>query len=153
MTSLLRPGVIAVETSGELVLLKISDLRASMEFSTALELSAALKSEARAAKRCAGDDSHRYSTMGALRDAAADSKRRGRFATKLPERLAAKSLRVTQEGVLVALTINRVTAHMPYQAALQLSQWLRVRGKQARNAAGESAHWSRIVTGEAVAVG
>lgn len=153
MTSLLRPGVIAVEARGELVLLQISDFRASMEFSTALELSAALKSEARAAKRCAGDDSHRYSTMGVLRDAAADAPRPSRFAAKLPERLAAKSMRVAQEGSLVALTINRVTARMPYQAALQLSQWLRVRGKEARNAAGEAAHWSQIVTGEAVAVG
>jgi len=153
LTSLLRPGVIAVEARGELVLLRIGDFRASLEFSTALELSVALKAEARAAKRSAGDDSHRYSTMGALHDAAAEKARPSRFAAKLPERLAAKALRVTQEGALVALTINRTTARMPYQAALQLSQWLRVRGKEARNAAGESAHWSQIVTGEAVAVG
>ena len=45
----------------------------------------------------------------------------------------------------VALIIGNTEMEMDYETALQLSQWLRVRGKQAKNFAGDiSRHWSVI---------
>lgn len=48
-------------------------------------------------------------------------------------------------GELVRLSIGNADIDMPYETALQLSQWLRVRGKQAKRLAGDqSRHWSAI---------
>jgi len=52
---------------------------------------------------------------------------------------------VTIEGDLVKLSIGNTDIRMPYETALQLSQWLRVRAKQAKRTAGDvSRHWSAI---------
>lgn len=66
----------------------------------------------------------------------------GRHPTEL---LAKQRVEVAAEGEQVALTIGNSTLRMSYEAALQLSQWLRVRGKEAkRNAGDRSRHWSAI---------
>jgi hypothetical protein len=52
---------------------------------------------------------------------------------------------VRAEGELVVLRIGDSEIKMGYEAAIQLSQWLRVRGKQAKKQAGDmSRHWSAI---------
>ena len=54
-------------------------------------------------------------------------------------------LGVEAEGALVKLTVGNSTITMGYETALQLSQWLRVRGKQAKKNAGDvSQHWSAV---------
>jgi len=59
--------------------------------------------------------------------------------------LSKQRIAVDIEGELVKLSIGNTDIKMPYEAALQLSQWLRVRGKEAKKNAGDvSRHWSAI---------
>jgi len=59
--------------------------------------------------------------------------------------LSKQRIAVDIEGELVKLSIGNTDIKMPYEAALQLSQWLRVRGKEAKRNAGDmSRHWSAI---------
>jgi len=59
--------------------------------------------------------------------------------------LARQRISVDTEGELVTLTVGNATLKMPYETALQLSQWLRVRGKEAKRLAGDhSRHWSVV---------
>lgn len=52
---------------------------------------------------------------------------------------------VRAEGERVVLTIGNADITFDYETALKLSQWLRVRGKQAKRTAGDlSRHWSAI---------
>lgn len=56
-------------------------------------------------------------------------------------------LAVASEGDLVVMTLGNVEVKLPYETALQLSQWLRVRAKEAKRRAGDtSRHWSVIGT-------
>ena len=51
----------------------------------------------------------------------------------------------TDGGEIVVMTIGNVEVKLPYETALQLSQWLRVRGKEAKRRAGDmSRHWSAV---------
>ena len=59
--------------------------------------------------------------------------------------LSRQRITVQIEGELVKLSIGNVDIRMPYETALQLSQFLRVRAKQAKRAAGDvSRHWSAV---------
>lgn len=59
--------------------------------------------------------------------------------------LSRQRISVEIEGELVKLIIGNATIRMPYETALQLSQFLRVRGKQAKKLAGDnSRHWSAV---------
>lgn len=59
--------------------------------------------------------------------------------------LTRQKLAVRCKGELVELQIGDSTITMEYETAIQLSQWLRVNGKQAKNNAGDkSRHWSAI---------
>lgn len=59
--------------------------------------------------------------------------------------LSKQRIAVNTEGELVTLTVGNSTLKMPYETALQLSQWLRVHGKEAKRKAGDmSRHWSAI---------
>lgn len=54
---------------------------------------------------------------------------------------------VISEGDLVVMTLGNVEVKLPYETALQLSQWLRVRAKEAKRRAGDtSRHWSVIAS-------
>jgi hypothetical protein len=57
------------------------------------------------------------------------------------------SMSVGTEYDMVVLKIGNAEMSMPYEQALKLSQWLRVRAKQAKKFAGDtSRHWSVIGT-------
>ena len=59
--------------------------------------------------------------------------------------LSRQRMSVAIEGELVKLSIGNVDIRMPYETALQLSQFLRVRAKQAKQMAGDrSRHWSAV---------
>lgn len=59
--------------------------------------------------------------------------------------LSQQRISVAAEGDMVKLTIGNAEIRMPYETAIQLSQWLRVRGKEAKRTAGDmSRHWSVI---------
>lgn len=58
---------------------------------------------------------------------------------------------VSTEGELVILKIGSTEIKMAYDTAIQLSTWLRIRGKEAkRNAGDKSRHWSVIGNLEAL---
>lgn len=59
--------------------------------------------------------------------------------------LSRQRIAVVAEGDMVKLSIGNADIRMPYETAIQLSQWLRVRGKEAKKTAGDmSRHWSAI---------
>ena len=59
--------------------------------------------------------------------------------------LSKQRIEVSVDGELVKLSIGNADIRMPYETAIQLSQWLRVRGKEAKRLAGDmSRHWSAI---------
>lgn len=64
------------------------------------------------------------------------------MATELLQR---QRIAVKARGDQVVLTIGNADIGFSYETALQLSQWLRVRGKEAKKNAGDmSRHWSAI---------
>jgi len=67
--------------------------------------------------------------------------------TSISPLLSKQRIAVEPVGEMVRLTIGNAHIDMPYETALQLSQWLRVRGKEAKRLAGDSSrHWSVIGT-------
>lgn len=61
--------------------------------------------------------------------------------------LKRERIAVSSEGELVVMQLGNVEIAMPYESALLLSQWLRVRAKEAKRRAGDvSRHWSVIGT-------
>lgn len=59
--------------------------------------------------------------------------------------LQRERIAVLAEGDRVILKIGNSEMQMPYETALTLSQWLRVRAKEAKRTAGDtSRHWSAV---------
>lgn len=64
---------------------------------------------------------------------------------KRPPLLTQQRVSVRAENDLVVLAVGNAEMKMPYEAAFKLSQWLRVRAKEAKKSAGDmSRHWSSI---------
>ena len=61
--------------------------------------------------------------------------------------LKKERIAVESEGDLVHIHLGNVQVSLQYEAALLLSQWIRVRAKEAKRRAGDkSRHWSAIGT-------
>jgi hypothetical protein len=59
--------------------------------------------------------------------------------------LKQERIAVESEGDLVVIHLGNVEVKLPYETALLLSQWVRVRAKEAKRRAGDvSRHWSVI---------
>lgn len=59
--------------------------------------------------------------------------------------LQKQRIEVASEGALVVLRIGNAEMKMEHETAIQLSTWLRVRGKEAKRIAGDnSRHWSVV---------
>lgn len=68
--------------------------------------------------------------------------------------LQRQRIEVKAEGELVVLKIGNAEMKMGYETAIQLSTWLRVRGKEAKRIAGDdSRRWSIIGKLDAVQAG
>lgn len=64
-----------------------------------------------------------------------------------PSLLAPERIAVTSEGELVAIEIGNSVLKMHYEDALKISQWIRVRAKEAKRLCGDvSRHWSVVAT-------
>lgn len=62
-----------------------------------------------------------------------------------PSLLTQQRLEVKSEGELVVICVGNSELKMHYEAALLLSQWIRVRAKECKRRAGDaSRHWSAI---------
>jgi hypothetical protein len=69
------------------------------------------------------------------------------FSVKRTDLLKQERIAVSSEGDLVVMDLGNVQIKLPYETALLLSQWLRVRAKDAKRLAGDtSRHWSVIGT-------
>lgn len=67
------------------------------------------------------------------------------FGIVKPKVLQPSSVEVTAVGEQVNLRIGNSSLRMSYEQAITLSQWLRVRGKEAKRFAGDvSRHWHGI---------
>ena len=65
--------------------------------------------------------------------------------TRKPSLIRPSRVSVEADGELVVLEINGTRMKMGYEDAITLSQWLRVRGKQAKRFSGDmSRHWHGI---------
>ena len=144
MSTLLTREYAAVGCQGEVVFFRLGNLVFSMEFPVALYLSAVMRHQAQLAKLHSGIITRGYYCVGVLSDLSAPKPKRKRFMEKLPQLLKAKGISVDTEGRMVILKIDRMTAKFSYQTARMISQWLRVRGKEAKGKAGEKAHWSEL---------
>ena len=61
--------------------------------------------------------------------------------------LKRERITVAIEGDLVVVELGNVEVKLPYETALLLSQWIRVRAKEAKKLAGDmSRHWSVVGT-------
>jgi hypothetical protein len=59
--------------------------------------------------------------------------------------LQKQSVSVSAEGELVVLRIGNAEMKMDHETAIQLSTWLRIRGKESKRLAGDnSRHWSVV---------
>lgn len=71
-----------------------------------------------------------------------------------PDLLQKQRVSVHLEGPLVVLTVGSAELKMDYETAIQLSTWMRVRGKEAKRKAGDnSRHWTVIGKLEALEAG
>lgn len=62
-----------------------------------------------------------------------------------PSLLTQQKLEVGSEGEIVTITVGNSVLRMHYTDALQISQWIRVRAKEAKRRAGDvSRHWSAL---------
>ncbi len=67
------------------------------------------------------------------------------FVKVRPSMLTPQKVVVAAEGELVTITVNNSTMKMGYEDALKLSQWIRMRAKEAKRFAGDtSRHWSLL---------
>ncbi|HRC61697.1 MAG TPA: hypothetical protein PLX85_00565 [Dehalococcoidia bacterium] len=151
MSEILQQRHVEVAAQGEIVTMAIGNVRWSLEFDLALLIASGLRHFGRIAKLCAGDQHNFFAMSGVLVDLNAPKPRRKRWGEALPERLRKHDVTVNHRGQLVTLRIGRHTVSFPYAEAQKVAKWLRLRGKQARNAANERAHWSRIAPMEAFA--
>lgn len=71
-----------------------------------------------------------------------------------PDLLKKQRVGVRSEGELVILSVGNTELKMDYETAIQLSTWMRVRGKEAKRRAGDnSRHWTLIGQLSAVEAG
>lgn len=64
-----------------------------------------------------------------------------------PPLLTPQHLAVRSEGEIVVITIGNSDLRLHYSDALKVSQWIRVRAKEAKRRCGDlSRHWSVIAT-------
>lgn len=59
--------------------------------------------------------------------------------------LKKERIAVSSDHELVVVELGNVVVKLPYETALLLSQWIRVRAKEAKRRAGDmSRHWSSV---------
>lgn len=146
-----QPLLVDVKSVGEDVQLAIGSWNRRIFFETAVLLADWLDECAREAKEWTGNSKRILRGLGTLHDASNPNWLNvGQQFTPngVPrvnrDLLKKHEIAVSQEGGTVILTAGSAMASIPYQAALQISQWIRVRAKESQKRAGDTTHWSRI---------
>jgi hypothetical protein len=144
---MLKQGV-EVSSKGESVILRIGNVDLAMHYEHAFDVSRWIREEAAICKRATGR-SKMVRTLGIMTDANAKLK-----PLSLPSSGVAihvkdkqrswKRSDVVAQGRLVLIKIGNTTISLHFESALKISQWIRLRAKEARNRAGDIRHWSEI---------
>ena len=146
------PLLVEVKSVGEDVVLAIGTWNRTMYFETAVMLASWLDECAREAKAWTGNSKRLLRGVGTLHDAsnhnwinAGQPFTPGKLFPVNRDLLKREQISVRQDGGTVILTAGTAEATIPYEAALQISQWIRVRAKESQTRAGDlSRHWSKI---------
>lgn len=143
MTDLLVPLRLAVAVEHTLVVLAIGNTPLAMEYDVALQLSTWLRLTAKEAKRAAGDGRRERVAIGNL-TALEAAPARPVLHLRRKDLVDPQRINVYRDGVRVALQYGHDVLTVDYECAIQLSTWLRVRGKEAKGHAGDARHWSDV---------
>lgn len=142
---------VEVDSSGELVILEIGNFALSMHFACAMKVAYLLLTHGRLARRVAiGRNAALLPTiraMGVLSNATPEKIKVSRWARKLPELYDASEIYVCQIGSQVELKLRNTVAGLPYEAALAISQLLRVHGRKCAASINEKASWNQLANG------
>lgn len=145
---LLTKGNLSVTSSGEDVFLNLGNQKLPMHYEHAMDISRWVRIEAGRIKSNLGLERTTRS-LGILHDASAKPKR-------LAPRPRGPSIHIKRatyswdrrdvypNGRLVCIKVGPHVLSLPFRTALKVSQWIRVRAKEARNTAGDTRHWSEI---------
>jgi hypothetical protein len=147
-----QPLLVEVKSVGEDVVIAVGSWNCRLFFETAVLLAAWMDECARDAKAWASDTKRLLKGVGTLHDASDKNwLNKGQPFTPngVPrvnrDLLKKHQIEVRAEGGLVSLTAGTAMMQIPYQAALQISQWIRVRAKESQTRAGDvTRHWSKI---------
>ena len=148
-----QPLLVEVKSVGEDVTLAIGSWNRRLHFETAVLLAAWLDECSREAKAWTGTKDRLLKGVGTLHDAS-DHKWLDRGQPNDPNRvlpvnrdlLKAAQIDVRSEGGTVVFTAGSAMATLPYKAALQIAQWIRLKAKESQARAGDTTrHWSEIV--------
>lgn len=148
------PLLVEVKSVGEDVLLVIGSWNRRLHFETAVLLATWMDECAREAKQWSGNARKYLRAVGTLHDAsdhrwlnAGQPFDPNKLYPVNRDLLKKEQIAVRQEGATVVMTAGTAEATIPYQAALQISQWLRLKAKESQTRAGDKTrHWSEIVT-------
>ena len=144
------PLLVEVKSVGEDVTLAIGTWTKRLHFETAVLLATWLDECAREAKEWA-NVKRRLRGVGTMHDAS-DHKwlDRGQpftLTVRLDRTLLkAHDIHVTSEGGTVVLIAGTTQAAMPHEAAIRISQFIRLKARESQMRAGDTTrHWSKIV--------
>lgn len=146
------PLLVEVRSVGEDVVLAIGTWNRRLYFETAILLAAWLDECARDAKAWTGNKHRLLRGHGTLHDASnprwinvGQPFDPSRVFPVNRDLLKKEQIEVRQEGGTVVLTAGTAEASIPYEAALRISQWIRVRARESKTRAGDTTrHWSDI---------
>jgi hypothetical protein len=148
------PLLVEVKSVGEDVLLAIGTWSRRLHFETAVLLAAWMDECAREAKEWA-NVKRRLRGIGTMHDAS-DHKWLDRGQPFTPNgvprvdrnMLKLHEIEVKSEGGTVVLIAGTAQAAMPHEAAIRISQWIRLKAKESQMRAGDTTrHWSVIKKG------
>lgn len=149
--------VVDVESVGENVIVTMGSSTWGLNYEAALHLSSELHEKGRLAKRFAGDLSRVYRVSGTLHDAEKPDVGRplnpNRSYPAVGDLVKLEQIRVTQKATLVVMQLRNDVAELPYDAALTISQWIRLRSKESKARAGDARHWGKIVEQQNAVIG
>lgn len=146
-----QPLFVEVKSVGEDVTLAIGSWNRTLHFETAILFASWMDECARSAKRWTGNTQHRLRAYGTLHDASNPRwLNEGQPFDPLRvypvnrDLLKKEQIEVKQEQGLVVITASTTRIAIPYDAAIQVSQWVRARAKESQMRAGDNRHWSKI---------
>lgn len=140
---------IEVASVRDRVNLEIGNWSRSMDYEVALLLSWWMQKHARAARKWAGHLGFALRASGTLHDAnkpdAGQPFNPLRVREVNADLLKLHQVTVRRDGQTVCVAFGADEVALPYQAALTIAQWLRLRAKESKRRAGDlSRHWSLI---------